>query len=581
MSFGPLSCFRTVLSIYGLGLPLGGIMLWLIVTQKGFVWLSGCKFKRDERGFETVEDEGTHGTSGWMDESEMQKVFELGSLHKLDTTLLGKLTDGMYVGMQEPSLNRHVMVYGASGTGKSRGFVKPFLLQAIRRGESMVLTDPKGEFFESFAQYARNAGYTVRAFNLLDAAHSDAWNVMESVWRDESMVQAVAETIINNTSNDAEKYNYWQNSELNLLIAMIHYYRTLTDSGGNLRPIWERSLGEIRRTLAQVPLKELSAMFAQYGGSSPAKESYDLFRRAGNNCENVITGLGTRLHVFQDRAIDKITSYNEIDLEKPGFERCLYFCIISDSDDSMNFLSSLFITTLLTTLTNAARRRGNERGALPVPVNFILDEFCNIGRLGNDFKRSVSTARSRNIHYQMITQGVAQLSDRYPGTEWEELVGNCDTQLMLGCNDNKTAKYISEQCGAITIRTTTAISPTTTILHTASPSQYRHSSANTQRLLLYPDEVRRLDNRELLVMVRGHRPVKLQKIIPEEHPDFPKLIYSRIGDYRPAWRMRETSNSTPKPPQGAAYEIIPPTGTLEAEDVTPDAPAQAYRQIKL
>ena len=160
------------------------------------------------------------------------------------------------------------------------------------------------------------------------------------------------------------------------------------------------------------------------------------------------------------KLVDKITKYHNIDLELPGKQPCAYFCIISAQDTAYEFLSSLFFSMLFKKLSDYARKHGDERGRLPIEVNFLLDEFCNVGKL-LDFKKTISVVRGYGINCQIVVQSIAQLSDRYPVKEWEEIVGNCDTQLVLGCNDMMTSEYISKRCGSITIQLANSMTPQT------------------------------------------------------------------------------------------------------------------------
>ena len=205
----------------------------------------------------------------------------------------------------------------------------------------------------------------------------------------------------------------------------------------------------------------------------------------------------------------------------------------------MEILSSLLFSLMFTRLPNYARKNC-QGGRLPIPVNFVLDEFCNVGYLG-DFKKTISVCRSFNLNCQLATQGIAQLSDRYPNKEWEEIIGNCDTQLFLGCNDQMAAEYISDKCGQVTIRTTNSTMPLQPLFSPIfnSTRPYSQSRSNTQRPLMLPDELLRLDNSQEIVLFRGHKPLQLYKITPEELPDFEKLQPVRITDYIPEWRRME------------------------------------------
>ena len=512
--------------------------MYCLFTKKGYSLISGYKTIKDkERGLEILP-EGTHGTSNWLSVKELGGVFDAGRIEDTGTVLLGKINHDTYVGIRERiGMNNNVLVYGAPGSGKSQGFVKPFIFQAVERGESVILVDPKAEFYEAFSDYLRNKGYIVKVFNLLDKENSDGLNCFRELEADKNLVQAIAEIIINNTSNAKEKQDFWEKSEKNLLMALLHYVLTLTDENGNLLPIEQRSIGTIYRMLSTHNIAAFDKKFKVLPRGHPALPPYGIFKQANPQIlGNIIIGLGSRLNVFQDRLVDKITMHNDIDLELPGKKKCAYFCVISDQESSMEFMSSMFFSLLFMRLSDYARKFGENR-RLPVPVNAVLDEFCNCGKL-LDFKRVLSTARSRGINIQIIIQSIAQLADRYQRTEWQEIVGNCDCQLFLGCNDQMTAEFISKQCGEMTIRINNSMVPMTPlfspVLSTTRP--YTHNKTSTGRALMLPDEIRRLPFDEGIVLVRGQKPLKLKKITPEEHPAFDELRYSKITDYIPEWR---------------------------------------------
>ena len=553
--------FRNLLAIFtptGLGVTFFCVLMICLITKKGYSWFSGYKFERDPRGFDILPD-GTHGTAGWMKCTDMRKILDLGKAADLSGTILGKLKEAddeddkyaEYISLKEDNhLNDHIIVFGASGAGKSRGFVKPFILQAIKRRESLILVDPKGEFFESTSQYAREQGAVVRSLNLLDMENSDAFNCLDGISEDKSLVQTIAEVIIKNTSNQSERQDFWEKAEMNLLMALLHYVQSRRKNGsGELLPIDQRALGDIYNMLSSESFSELENRFAQLPKNHPAQAPYGIFKLANRQIwGNIAIGLGNRLGVFQNELVDKITRYNDIDLELPGKQFCVYYCIISDQDSSLEFLSSMFFSLLFSRLSNYARRHGTN-GRLPVKVNMCLDEFCNIGKI-LDFKKAISTVRSRGINCQIIIQSAAQLSDRYENKEWEEIIGNCDTQVFLGVNDEMTAKYISGKCGMVTIRTTTSQIPMLPLFSPVynSTKPYSQSRTNTQRPLMLPDELLRLDNKKEIILFRGQCPLQLYKIIPDELPGFSALKTVRVTDYIPAWHEIEQSKSAEKQP---------------------------------
>ena len=582
----PVKNFLAIFSSTGLAVTFFCVLMICLITKKGYNWFSGYKFKRDPRGFDILPD-ATHGTSGWMDRKEMEQVVDLGSTSEMQGILLGKLKDDpddddKYSEYVAPSpknhLNSHIIIYGASGSGKTRGIIKPFIMQAIKRGESLVCVDPKGELFESTSQYARDNGTVVKAFNLLDKENSDGINFLAGIEEDNTLIQTIAETIIKNTSNANERQDFWEKAELNLLCALLHYVQRQEDPRTHQAlPIEQRAIGDIYKILSTESITDLETRFADLPKGHPALAPYGLFKQANRQIwGNIAIGLGNRLSVFQDELVDKITRYNDIDLLLPGQRPCVYYCIISAQDSSLEFLSSLLFSLMFTRLPNYARKNC-PNGRLPIPVNFVLDEFCNVGYLG-DFKKTISVCRSFNLNCQLATQGIAQLSDRYPNKEWEEIIGNCDTQLFLGCNDQMTAEYISEKCGQVTIRTTNSTMPLQPLFSPIfnSTRPYSQSRSNTQRPLMLPDELLRLDNSQEIVLFRGHKPLQLYKITPEELPDFEKLQPVRITDYIPEWRrleeekvreMRERRGQRQESPQS-----IPP------QQKSPPPSRQEYRQ---
>ena len=270
--------------------------------------------------------------------------------------------------------------------------------------------------------------------------------------------------------------------------------------------------------------------------------------------------------MFQNPLVDKITSYNEIDLTLPGKKPCAYFCCISAQDSSLEFLSSLFFSQLFTRLMDYGRRHG-DHGRLPVTVNVCLEEFCNIGKL-MDFKRVLNVCRGSAIFCQIIVQSIPQLQDRYPKTEWEELIGCTDIQICLGCNDVDTATYISKKCGMVTIKVENNQMPLMPLFSPVytSTRPYSQTRSNTQRDLMQPDEVLRLDRRKCIALFQGHKPALLYKLAPEEFPDYGKLKSCRVIDYIPAWRQQEEKT----PPRSEAPVPVSVPAQPSPEQTAPE-----------
>lgn len=587
----PIKNLLAVFTPTGLGVTFFCVVMVCLITKKGYHWLSGYKFERDPRGFDIVT-EGTHGTGGWWTKrQEIEKLIDIGPPEQLEGILIGKqgeTGEEEYLAMKpELPLNRHVMIYGASGTGKSRGFVLPFIygMATKAKKESMVIVDPKGELFERTSETLRRQEYLVKAYNLLDLENSDGFNCMSVVGDDPSLIATIAEVIIKNTSNANERQDFWEKAEKNLLMALLHYVNNRCDpSTGELLPIEERSLGVVYSILSQNSFQEIDELFAQLPAGHPAISPYNVFKLAGRQIwGNVAIGLGNRLSVFQNPLIDKITRYDDIDLFQLGQRPCAYYCIISAQDSSLEFLSSMFFSLMFTVLPNYARKNC-PGGRLPVAVNAMLEEACNIGHLV-DFKRTIAVCRSFGINCQVVIQGVAQISDRYPDREWEEIIGNCDLQIFLGANDKMTVDYWSAKIGVASITTTTNQTPVQPLFSPVynNTRPYSQSRTTTQRPLMYPDELLRLDNSREIVILRGQKPLLLSKINPDDLPGFREMPRVRVVDYIPQWRVREegekgkakavpTAPVEPIPPEPPPSTVEPVPLTDTSTETKPESP---------
>ncbi len=488
----------------------------------------------DDRNF-TYSDKGTYGTAGYMSKKEIQNILNIENIKNTDGTILGLIDNKVISVPVKTNMNKNIAVYGASGSMKSRAFVRNMILQAVKRGESIICTDPKGELTEDMQLYLRNNGYTVKIFNLVSPKNSDSWNCISEIEGDEIMAQICADVIIKNTSSGKSDH-FWDSSELNLLKALILYIDCE-------RKDEYKSLGEAYKMISNLTEKELEERFEVLPNGHPAKAPYNIFKQAGEKVRGgVIVGLGSRLQVFQNELIRNITAYNEIDLSLPGKEKAAYFCISSDQDSTFDFLSSLFFSFLFIKLIRYADFNGID-GKLPVAVNFVLDEMPNIGAIP-DFKKKISTVRSRNVSVSVIFQNIAQLKNRYPNDEWQEILGNCDTQIALGCTDPMTAKYISDRAGETTINVSSTGKQLTSIRISDYTPEYRETSSVGKRKLMTPDEVLRMPMDTALIIIRGQNVFKVKKFDYSLHPESKKLRKMKATEHIPKWRENKNSERT-------------------------------------
>ena len=344
----PFKNWGAVFTGFGFVTTLVIVLIICLITKKGYIWFSGYKYTHDPRGFDILPD-GTHGTSGFLTEKELREFLELSPAGKTEGMILGKVKKhpddpdayALYAAHRMVAGdNNNLLCIGAPGSGKSRGFIIPFLMGCAKRGESAFITDAKGELFERLSPYFRQHGFYVKAVNFLDMEHSDGWN-------------------------------------------------------------------------------------------------------------------------------------------------CLY---------------------------------------------------------------GLNSIRGFNMSAQIVVQSLSQWQEKYPGKEWENQLATFDQTLYMGCNDLTSAKYISEKCGKVTISVLNNQMPMMPLFSPvySSTRPYSQTRSNTQRDLMNPDEVLRLENRKCLALFKGHKPALLYKMTPEELPDYAGLTTCRVIDYIPEWRRKEAEAAPQK-----------------------------------
>jgi len=487
---------------------------------------------------------GTYGTSGFMEPEEMYKVLELTDhVKKNKGTILGKLNGKAVCLPVKTRMNKNIAVYGASGSMKSRAFARNMIFQCVARGESLIITDPKSELYESMAVYLENEGYTVKMFNLVNPENSDAWNCLMEIEGQETMAQVLSDVIIQNTGS-AKGDHFWDNAEMNLLKALVLY----VEQGF---PPESKNIGQVYKLLTMSSEKELNSLFDLLPVSHPAKMPYLIYKQSSDTVRSgVIMGLGSRLQVFQNKLIRQITAFDEIDLTLPGKQKCAYFCITSDQDSTFDFLSSLFMTFAFIKLVRYADKYGAE-GKLPVPVHILADELANTGAI-LELNKKISVIRSRNISISCIFQNLPQMQNRYPLNQWQEIIGNCDTQLFLGCTDEITAEFISSRSGDVTVGVSSEAKQLNSWRVSDYTPEYRQTRSIGKRKLLTPDEILRLPLDTALIILRGQKVLKVDKYDYTLHPDAKKLIPRKAANHIPAWRNSDTPDEFDYMPKAPA-----------------------------
>ncbi|MEG0296723.1 MAG: type IV secretory system conjugative DNA transfer family protein [Clostridium sp.] len=469
-----------------------------VLLKKIAAWIN----KRDEKKIEFSSDMGTYGTAEWLSENGLRKISDYVQLGTGQGIIYGKMKDtSKLVSLHKESFfNRNVAVFGASGSGKSRTFVIPNILNLIEQEESMFITDPKGELLRKASKILEDNGYIVRALNLNNIECSDRWNMLDEV-KDDLTAITFAQAIIDGTSGDGATDEFWSKGQMNLLKALALFIV-------KEMPEDERNMTSLYKLITQKKAgATLERLFKQLGEEHIAMQPFNIFLESADNEKvraGMISGLATRLQLFQAKKFKLLAEGNDIDLELPGKKKCAYFIVIPDSHSSFDFMPSLFFSFAFIKLMALADRKAS--GRLDVQCNFLLDEFPNISAIP-DFTKKISVIRSRGINTCVIFQNIAQLQNRYPDGQWEEILGNCDTHLFLGCNENTTANFISETLGVATIEDKSESREKYEI----NPFTGKEMDKLGQRNLLNPDEVRKLNNKDAILMMKGFNPVYLNK----------------------------------------------------------------------
>ena len=461
-----------------------------------------------------------HGSARWGDARQICKKY---SQKPYSQNIL--LTQNFRISLDTHKHRRclNILVVGGSGAGKSRGFALPNIMQCCC---SMVITDPKAELLRKTGGLLEKKGYEVRVFDLINPDTSFCYNPFEYVHDDKDVLRLISNLIQNTTPKGSQSSDpFWEKSETALLQALMLYLL-------HEAPPEEQNFAMIMEMLGSAQVKEededyespLDILFDRLEMRDPdsiAVKQYHIYKQAaGKTAKSILISVGVRLAAFNLPQIAKLTNTDELDLSSMGEKKVALFCCIPDADTSLNYLVGMIYSQLFQTLYYMADRVHG--GALPIPVNCIMDEFPNVS-LPNEFEKILATCRSRSIYCSIIIQNMSQLKALFKDS-WESLVGNCDEFLYLGGNEKETHKYVSELLGKETI-------DTNTYGQTKGKSgSYSTNFQQSGRELLQPDEVRMLDNQNALLFIRGERPILDAKYDLMKHPN---IRYTEDGGAGP------------------------------------------------
>jgi len=451
-----------------------------------------------------------HGSARWGSAKALNRKYR----HK-DPEKNVILTQHIQMGLDGRIHRRNLLqiVVGGSGSAKTRSVVKP---NVYLGNTSYIVTDPKGEVARAAVPLLLRKGYTVRIFDLVDPAHSDCYNPFRYIRKDGDVFRLIDNFIKNTTPKNASQSDpFWEKSEIALDSALMLYLLHEAEPE-------EQTMEMILTMLEYGGAKEddgdyqsaLDLLFEALEEEQPdhiAVREYKIFKQAaGKTAKSILVSAAVRLSAFTLSEIQRITATDNLELSQLGQRKQAIFCIIPDSNDnSLNFLVGMLYTQAVQELYYQADKV--HCGPLPVPVRLLFDEFANVS-LPDGYARLQATMRSRNIMATIILQNISQLKELFKDA-WEGIIGNADSLIYLGGNEKETHKYISELLGKETIETSS---------HSQSKGRNGSFSQNYQqtgRELLTPDEVRMLDNRYAIVLVRGECPVMDEKYDLLRHPN--------------------------------------------------------------
>ena len=499
----PLPSFQAVDLLFGL---VFGCALRLIVYEKS---RNAKKYRRNAE----------YGSARWGKPSDIAPFVDPDPWNNVILTQTERLTMNSRTKDPKTARNKNVLVIGGSGSGKTRFFIKPNIMQCTKtKGYSLVVTDPKGTLVVECGKMLVAAGYDVRVFNTINFKKSMHYNPFAYIHSEKDILKLVT-TLIANTKGDGKSGDdFWQKAETLLymaLIGYIHYelppsrqnFTTLIDM---LNSMDVREDDEDYRNPVDLTFEKL----AQKQPDHFAVRQYAKYRMAaGKTANSILVSCGARLAVFDIAELREITSYDELGLDTLGERRTALFLIMSDTDASFNFLISLAYSQMFNLLCEKAD--DEHGGRLPVHVRCLIDEFANIGQIPN-FEKLIATIRSREISACIVLQAKSQLKSIYKDNA-DTIEGNCDTLLFLGGKEKTTLKEMEELLGKETIDTfNTGENRGREVSH----------SLNYQKLgksLMSVDELAVMDGGKCILQLRGVRPFLSDKYDITAHPNYKYL----------------------------------------------------------
>ena len=521
------------------------------VIVRLIIYVKGKNAKKYRKGME-------YGSARWGTAEDIKPYTDPVFENNIPLTQTERLTMNSRPKQPKYARNKNILVIGGSGSGKTRFFVKPSLMQMH---SSYVVTDPKGTVLIECGKLLQRGGYQIKVLNTINFKKSMKYNPFAYL-RSEKDILKLVNTIIANTKGDGEKSgeDFWVKAEKLYYTALIGYiWYEAPDEEKNFTTLLEMINASEAREDDEDFQNPVDLMFARLEEKDPEHFAVKQYRKyklaAGKTAKSILISCGARLAPFDIKELRELMETDEMQLDTIGDRKTALFVIISDTDDTFNFVVSILYTQLFNLLCDKADDEYG--GRLPVHVRCLLDEFANIGQIPK-FEKLIATIRSREISASIILQSQSQLKAIYKDNA-DTIVGNCDTTLFLGGKEKTTLKEISEILGKETIDS-----------FNTSETRGRELShgLNYQKLgkqLMTEDEIAVMDGGKCILQLRGVRPFFSDKFDITKHP---KYKYLSDADPKNAFDMEKHLRRRPaivKPDEVFDYYEI------DAADLQEDA----------
>ena len=493
-----------------------GVGVLLVAALRLAVYVKGRNAKKFRKNVE-------YGSARWGKAEDIKPYIDPVFENNVILTQTERLTMNSRPKDPKTSRNKNVLVVGGSGSGKTRFFIKPNLMQCDSKDypTSFVVTDPKGSIVVECGNLLRRRGYRIKILNTINFKKSMHYNPFAYIHSEKDILKLVTALIANTKGNGKSGDDFWEKAETlfyTALIGYIHYEAPVEEQ--NFATLIEFiNASEVREDDEEFK-NPVDLMFEALEKENPnhfAVRQYKKYKlAAGKTAKSILISCGARMAPFDIQELRDLTAYDELELDTLGDRKTALFIIISDTDDTFNFLVSMAYTQLFNLLCEKADDVYG--GRLPVHVRCLLDEFANIGQIPK-FEKLIATIRSREISACLVLQAQSQLKALYKDNA-DTIIGNCDSAIFLGGKERTTLKELTESLGKETIDT-----------YNTGESRGREvsHSLNYQKLgkdLASVDELSVLDGGKCILQLRGVRPFLSDKYDITKHPN-----YKYLSDY--------------------------------------------------